>query len=54
MVNSAKRIIEVNKEEEMDSEEIHNAALLQYKKVTLKIREIVGNKIFEENILGNL
>ena len=51
MVNSAKRIIEVNKEEEMNAEVIHSAALLHYKKVTLKIREIIGNKLFDENII---
>ncbi len=54
MVNSAKRVIEVSKEEEMEAEMIHKIVLLQYKKFTDKIREIVGNKVFDETILGNI
>ena len=37
----------------MDAVLIHREALAQYKKVTDKIRAIVGNKLFDENILGN-
>ena len=38
---------------EMDAEEIHRTTIPLYKKVTQKIREITGNKIFDEDILGN-
>ena len=53
MANSAKKLIEYNKEEEIDAEEIHRTAIFHYKKVTTMIREIVGNKVFDQTILGN-
>ena len=51
MATYAKRVIESNKENDMSTEEIHREALARYKKVTEKIREIVGNKLFDEKIL---
>ena len=52
-VNSAIKVIECNKEAEISAEEIHRTALVYYKKVTDMIREIVGNKTFDETIIGN-
>ena len=37
----------------MEADEIHRTALVHYKKVTDKIREIVGNKLFYEAIIDN-
>ena len=37
----------------MEADEIHRTALVHYKKITDKIREIVGHKIFDQIILGN-
>jgi hypothetical protein len=52
MADSAKRVIEIYKEQD-DAEEAHRNAIANYKRITAKIRETVTNKIFEEVILGN-
>ena len=51
MADSAKRVIEIYKEQD-DAEEAHRNAIANYIRITSKIREIVTNKIFEEVILG--
>ena len=50
-VNQAKRVIDFNKQEQVEAEDIHKTALVHYKKIVTKIREILGNKLLHE-LLG--